>query len=118
MVHCVFPYNLGVAGCLVGVIQLGCFLVAAGFKTDALTDVAFGANFVAIAAVTFALGGAYYVRQYLVTIAVVLWGVRLATFLALRLGCFLVAAGFKTDALTDVAFGANFRIERHAREVR
>ena len=65
-------------------IQLGCFLVAAAFKTDALTDLAFGFNFVLIAAVTFALGGTYYVRQYLVTIAVVLWGVRLASFLAIR----------------------------------
>jgi steroid 5-alpha reductase family enzyme len=69
---------------LVGVLQLGGFLIAACMKTDQLTDVLFGSNIAAIAAFTFAMGGTYYSRQYLITIAVVLWAVRLATFLSLR----------------------------------
>ena len=43
-----------------------------------MTDFAGGSNFVVLAILTVILGGFYYARQIFVTVAVCVWGTRLA----------------------------------------
>jgi len=61
------------------------YLIAAGFKFDKVTDLAYGTNFVLNSIITLCFGGTYYVRQIVVTILVDLWGIRLAGFLFYRI---------------------------------
>ncbi len=51
----------------------------------ATTDLAGGTNFVVVAVMTLLLGGTYYTRQILVTVAVIAWGVRLSGYLLMRI---------------------------------
>ncbi|CAN0271386.1 unnamed protein product, partial [Scytosiphon promiscuus] len=66
------------------VFQLAFFFVAFACKFDKVTDFAGGSNFVVLAIVTLVLGDYYYARQILVTLAVSLWGTRLAGWLLYR----------------------------------
>ncbi len=48
-------------------------------------DFAGGTNFVVLAVMTLVLGGTYYTRQILVTVAVIAWGLRLSGYLLMRI---------------------------------
>lgn len=50
-----------------------------------VTDFAGGTNFVLLALLTLGLNGSFYTRQLIITIAVVIWGVRLSGYLFLRI---------------------------------
>ena len=99
-------YFMGIC-CIVTVAQqLFFFVIAAYFKFDKVTgreeppfllvksrmimtrlttDFAGGTNFVFLAVMTLLLGGTYYTRQVLVTVAVIIWGVRLSGYLLIRI---------------------------------
>mmetsp|Transcript_52113 Transcript_52113/g.127237 ORF Transcript_52113/g.127237 Transcript_52113/m.127237 type:complete len:304 (+) Transcript_52113:181-1092(+) len=66
-------------------IQGAFFVVAAGFKFDKVTDFAGGSNFVVLALLTLVLAGTFFLRQLLVTFAIVLWGLRLSGYLLVRI---------------------------------
>lgn len=70
-------------------LQLLFFVVAASFKTDKVTDVAYGLSFVALAWFSL-LNGTNQVLSWssyhlLLTLAVTIWGLRLATYLFIRI---------------------------------
>lgn len=74
------------------VYQLAFFAVAATFKIDTVTDLAGGSNFVVLAILTACLGteahngrGGLSLRQWVVTLLVCAWGVRLSGFLLYRI---------------------------------
>jgi len=66
--------------------QFSFFVIAAGFKFDKVTDFAGGTNFIILAVLTFFLHATWHFRQIVLTILVVLWGMRLSGFLLLRYG--------------------------------
>merc|ERR1712193_79029 len=66
-------------------MQLSFFIVAATCKFDKVTDFAGGTNFVVLAVLTFILSGTYYWRQILVTVSIILWGLRLSGYLLYRI---------------------------------
>eukprot|EP00270_Netrium_digitus_P002122 TRINITY_DN1236_c0_g1_i4.p1 TRINITY_DN1236_c0_g1~~TRINITY_DN1236_c0_g1_i4.p1 ORF type:complete len:299 (+),score=90.89 TRINITY_DN1236_c0_g1_i4:83-979(+) len=65
--------------------QLLFFCIAASFKFDKVTDFAGGTNFVVLAVMTALIKGTWHTRQVVMTLLVVLWGLRLAIFLLLRI---------------------------------
>lgn len=64
--------------------QLLFFAGASLTKRDTVTDFAYGTNFVAVAAITFALNQTFGARNILVLIFICLWGLRLALYLFAR----------------------------------
>lgn len=65
--------------------QFAFFVVAATCKFDKVTDFAGGTNFVILAVLTFFLHHTWHFRQIVLTSLVVMWGIRLAIFLLLRI---------------------------------
>lgn len=65
--------------------QLAFFLITAAFRFDKLTDFAGGTNFVVLALLTAILKGTWHFRQVILTLMVLIWGLRLALFLLLRI---------------------------------
>jgi steroid 5-alpha reductase family enzyme len=65
--------------------QLLFFIITALLKFDKVTDFAGSTNFVIIAILTLVLKGSWHFRQVILTLFVVLWGLRLAFFLLLRI---------------------------------
>ena len=71
--------------------QLFFFFIAAAFRFDKVTDLAGGTNFVLVAVLCFCVGPISQIpisisrRQWAVTLLVVLWGVRLSSFLFYRI---------------------------------
>ncbi|KAI4329999.1 hypothetical protein MLD38_028314 [Melastoma candidum] len=65
--------------------QLLFFVVTALLKFDKVTDFAGSTNFIIIALLTFILKGTWYFRQIVLTVLVVVWGLRLALFLLMRI---------------------------------
>ncbi|GJN23575.1 hypothetical protein PR202_gb11237 [Eleusine coracana subsp. coracana] len=65
--------------------QLLFFIVTALLRFDKVTDFAGGTNFVIIAILTLALKGAWHFRQIVLTVLVVIWGLRLGLFLLMRI---------------------------------
>ncbi|CAK9226445.1 unnamed protein product [Sphagnum jensenii] len=65
--------------------QFSFFVVAATCRFDKVTDFAGGSNFVILALLTFFLHHTWYFRQIVLTAFVVVWGMRLAIFLLLRI---------------------------------
>lgn len=104
------PYYLGLTGILtVGWQALGLFLVFFVIKSDVITDAWSAFNFFFLALLTLNLGAAYYARNILASIFVMLWAVRLGGFQLFRIskmggdsrfddirGKFLKFAGFWT----------------------
>eukprot|EP00953_Heterococcus_sp_UTEX-ZZ885_P029955 15857-Heterococcus_DN1.PRE.1 len=66
-------------------MQLAFFAVAATFKFDKVTDFAGTTNFVVLAIVTLVLWGTYHARQIVVAVFVIIWGLRLASYLLFRI---------------------------------
>ncbi|KAL0917335.1 hypothetical protein M5K25_012390 [Dendrobium thyrsiflorum] len=65
--------------------QLPFFLIAAYFKFDKVIDFAGSTNFVILAIMTLLLKGTWHFRQIVLTMFVLIWGLRLGTFLLLRI---------------------------------
>ncbi|ERN00605.1 hypothetical protein AMTRI_Chr04g184700 [Amborella trichopoda] len=61
------------------------FVITAIFKFDKVTDFAGSTNFVILSVLTLILKGSWHFRQVILTILVVIWGLRLASFLLLRI---------------------------------
>ncbi len=66
-------------------IQIFFFLFAATFKTDKFTDLAYGISFVIIALYFLFTNNTYFPTQIAIALAVTVWGVRLATYLFIRI---------------------------------
>ncbi|XP_031559652.1 uncharacterized protein C594.04c-like [Actinia tenebrosa] len=66
-------------------MQTSFFIVAATCKFDKVTDFAGGTNFVLLAILTFCLGQTYHDRQIMVTVCVIVWGIRLSGYLLYRI---------------------------------
>ncbi|GAB2223830.1 hypothetical protein Droror1_Dr00004572 [Drosera rotundifolia] len=65
--------------------QFAFFVVTALFKFDKVTDFAGSTNFIILAVLTLVLKGTWRYRQVLLTVFVVIWGLRLALFLLMRI---------------------------------
>ncbi|KAJ1437801.1 hypothetical protein SESBI_03216 [Sesbania bispinosa] len=61
------------------------FIITALLKFDKVTDFAGSTNFVIIAILTLLLKGSWHFRQIVLTLFVVLWGLRLGLFLLIRI---------------------------------
>lgn len=77
------------------VIQLLFFAFAAAARTDKLTDLAYGMTFVAVALFLYGEVSSQQVSQLYIVIAVVVWGIRLAGYLFIRI------LSMKTDKRFD-----------------
>jgi steroid 5-alpha reductase family enzyme len=76
---------LGITALVTAVFQFAFFIVAATFKFDKVTDFAGVSNFVLLAVLTFFLNNTWLLRQIVLTSFVIVWGIRLAVFLLLRI---------------------------------
>ncbi len=65
-------------------IQLIFFIFAATFKTDKVTDLSYGLGFIALSFIYF-LNSSFGLNQFLVTILIFIWGIRIATYLFKRI---------------------------------
>lgn len=71
---------------IIALIQLCCFLVAYFFKTDKLTDLAYGATFAIVAAINlFAATGKDNTPAMFINLLIIIWGIRLAGYLFIRI---------------------------------
>ncbi len=66
-------------------IQIIFFTLAAVFKTDKVTDLSYGLTFILIALYVYLTGDTHHTYQTAVMIMVVLWGIRLASYLFIRI---------------------------------
>ncbi|KAL0825746.1 hypothetical protein Bca101_049423 [Brassica carinata] len=67
------------------VYQFIFFLITALFKIDQVTDFAGSTNFVILALLTLVLKATWHFRQIVLTLLVVVWGLRLGIFLLMRI---------------------------------
>ncbi|PKA52356.1 hypothetical protein AXF42_Ash010252 [Apostasia shenzhenica] len=65
--------------------QMLFFVITALLRFDKVTDFAGSTNFVLLAVLTLVLKGSWHFRQIVLTILVVIWGLRLGLFLLLRI---------------------------------
>ncbi|GMJ13517.1 hypothetical protein HRI_005020900 [Hibiscus trionum] len=65
--------------------QLIFFIITALLKFDKVTDFAGSTNFVIIAVLTLVIKGSWHFRQVILTLLVVIWGLRLGLFLLMRI---------------------------------
>lgn len=65
--------------------QLLFFIITALLKFDTVTDFAGSTNFIIIAVLTLVLKGSWHFRQVVLTLLVVIWGLRLGIFLLMRI---------------------------------
>ncbi|KAK3085598.1 hypothetical protein FSP39_005934 [Pinctada imbricata] len=77
--------NLAICAIVTIAMQFSFFLVACTCKFDKVTDFAGGTNFVVLAVLTFFLAETYNWRQIMVTVFIVLWGLRLSGYLLYRI---------------------------------
>ncbi|MCL7042242.1 hypothetical protein MKW94_015305 [Papaver nudicaule] len=61
------------------------FIITALLKFDKITDFAGSTNFIIIAVLTLVVKGAWNLRQIVLTLLVVIWGIRLGLFLLMRI---------------------------------
>ncbi|XP_020257010.1 uncharacterized protein LOC109833670 isoform X2 [Asparagus officinalis] len=61
------------------------FIITATLKIDKVTDFAGSTNFIILGILTLSLKGAWHFRQIVLTLLVVLWGLRLGLFLLMRI---------------------------------
>ena len=77
--------NLAICAIVTVGMQFSFFLVACTCKFDTVTDFAGGTNFVVLAILSMVLAGTYQWRQILVTVFVIVWGLRLSGYLLYRI---------------------------------
>ncbi len=78
------PNNLLFTFAVVLGLQVLAFAVAAARKTDALTDLTYGLTFALVAGTLLIGAGRFEATQVLISAAIVLWGIRLGGYLAIR----------------------------------
>lgn len=66
-------------------INLFFFLFASIFKTDKFTDFTYGLTFIILALFFFIKNQTFYSYQALISLMVILWGIRLVTYLLIRI---------------------------------
>ncbi|KAG7944763.1 hypothetical protein I3843_15G119800 [Carya illinoinensis] len=76
---------LGFTAIVTVVYQLFFFIVTALLRFDKVTDFAGSTNFIIIGVLTLILKGSWNFRQVVLTLLVVIWGLRLALFLLMRI---------------------------------
>lgn len=67
------------------IIQIVFFIYAAWFKTDKVTDLSYGLTFVLLAISSLLINKTYLTYQIIVTLMVLIWGVRISTYLFIRI---------------------------------
>ena len=77
--------NLAICAIVTVGMQFSFFMVACTCKFDTVTDFAGGTNFVVLAILSMVLAGTYHWRQILVTVFVIVWGLRLSGYLLYRI---------------------------------
>ncbi|XP_046363992.2 uncharacterized protein LOC124140445 [Haliotis rufescens] len=77
--------NLAMCAIVTVAMQFIFFLIACTCKFDKVTDFAGGTNFVVLAVLTFFLAETYSTRQIIITVFVVVWGLRLSGYLLYRI---------------------------------
>jgi len=77
--------NLAICALVTIGMQFAFFIVAATCKFDKVTDFAGGSNFVVLAVLTFFLAETYRYRQIVITVFIVVWGLRLSGYLLYRI---------------------------------
>ncbi|KAK4374652.1 hypothetical protein RND71_005329 [Anisodus tanguticus] len=76
---------LGLTAIVTVVYQLIFFIITALLKFDKVTDFAGGTNFIVLALLTLVLKGSWNFRQVVLSVFVVIWGLRLGIFLLMRI---------------------------------
>ncbi|OAE25293.1 hypothetical protein AXG93_4620s1070 [Marchantia polymorpha subsp. ruderalis] len=75
---------LAITGIVTVFYQFIFFVIAATLKIENVAEFAGTSNFVILAALTYFLNGTHGIRQLVLTLAVIVWGVRLGLFLFYR----------------------------------
>lgn len=70
---------------IISAIQVVFFVLAAGFKTDKFTDLSYGLTFVVTALILFATRADQGMVQTITVLLITIWGLRLATYLFIRI---------------------------------
>ncbi|EXV00095.1 DUF1295 domain protein [Metarhizium robertsii] len=83
--HVLDNYYLGITAIVTVAYQLFFFAIAYSFKFDKLTDLAGGTNFAILAILTLSLSGHHHARQVVASLFLILWAVRLSSFLFFRI---------------------------------
>nr|GMD37435.1 uncharacterized protein LOC109163207 [Ipomoea batatas] len=65
--------------------QLFFFIITAILKFDKLTDFAGTTNFIVLSILTLVIKGSWHFRQVILSVLVVIWGLRLGLFLLMRI---------------------------------
>jgi steroid 5-alpha reductase family enzyme len=84
-VHVLDNYYLAITLLITIGYQLFFFSIAFSLKFDKLTDFAGGTNFVVLAIITLAFSGHHNARQIVVSLFIMVWGLRLSAFLLFRI---------------------------------
>jgi len=84
-VHVLDDYYLAITLLITIGYQLFFFAIAFSLKFDKLTDFAGGTNFVVLAIITLAFSGHHNARQIVVSLFIMVWGLRLSGFLLFRI---------------------------------
>lgn len=66
-------------------IQIVFFIYGAWFKTDKVTDLSYGLTFILLAMFSLIINKTYYSYQIIVALMVLMWGVRISTYLFIRI---------------------------------
>ena len=67
------------------IVQIFFFIFAAKNKTDKVTDLSYGLSFILIAVILLLINNNFYLYQILLVTMISLWGIRLATYLFIRI---------------------------------
>ncbi|KAG7597451.1 hypothetical protein ISN44_As06g018130 [Arabidopsis suecica] len=85
MVKVIDSHYLAITAIVTVGYQFIFFVITALFKFDQVTDFAGSTNFVILAVLTLVLKGTWHYRQIVLTVLVVVWGIRLGLFLLMRI---------------------------------
>ncbi|XP_010476991.1 PREDICTED: uncharacterized protein LOC104756154 isoform X1 [Camelina sativa] len=85
MVKVIDPHYLAITAIVTVGYQFIFFVITALFKFDQVTDFAGSTNFVILAVLTLVLKRTFHFRQVVLTVLVVVWGLRLGLFLLMRI---------------------------------
>ncbi|WAR17580.1 hypothetical protein MAR_032174 [Mya arenaria] len=85
MTYIIDEWNLALCAIVTVAMQFTFFLIACTCKFDKVTDFAGGTNFVVLAVLSFFMAQTYATRQIMVTVCIVVWGIRLSGYLLYRI---------------------------------